>query len=238
MTGKVTDRGDQDSSQVRPRVVVVDDETALRDGLPLLLAEAVEVVGVASAIEEFGKPEELDKLSALSPDVVVLDLKLNLDHPGAAPPVIHGRQAIQLLAARGHRVLLYTNEGRRWVLAACLAAGAGGIAHKREPMIRLIDAIRIVAEGGRVVTTEVAGLADMVLRRVDLPNLPPRQLEVLKARARGESYRAIADRLSLAEKTVEKYISAVLATFTEYLQDHSVTDLARELGIDDGDLIN
>lgn len=64
----------------------------------------------------------------------------------------------------------------------------------------------------------------------------PRQLEVLRARARGLSYKAIGSAMFLSPKTVEEYMAEVNRKFADYLRDHSPADLERLLGVGQGDL--
>lgn len=221
------------------RVACVDDDTLIREGLRRLLP-GFEVVGAFASVEAF-------LASGLAVDVLLLDLHLR-DAPDVAdltepdtpwrPPVLHGSAGVRAAAEAGHRVLIYTNERRRLVLAGCLAAGASGIVHKSEPLDALLDAARRVARGQVVVTTALIGLAEVVERRGGLPNLSPRQLDVLRGRSRGETFKSIAARLSISPKTAEEYMGEVTRRFSAYLREHSPADLERHLGVGEGDLLD
>lgn len=214
----------------RPSAAFVDDDTLMRAAFATLLPQ-VQVVAVAAAVD--------DLVRAIPPgevvDVVVLDL--NLNGVRSRSPVVHGRQAVELLAQQGLRVLIYTNESRPLVLLGCLGAGAQGVIHKAEPISRLTDAIETVSQGGMAVTTAIAGFTEAARSAGLIPNLSPRQVDVLRGRARGESYQSIADRLYITKKTAEDYMSAVTRKFADYLAHHSPADLERELGLGSGDLL-
>lgn len=208
------------------RVVCVDDDTLIREGV-LRLLEGVEVVAVYPRVEPL-----LEARPAAN--VVLLDLWM----PSDGEPMLQGLRAVASVAAAGYRVLIHTNERRREVLARCLAAGATGITHKTEPLSTLVEAAHRVAAGDVVVTTALAGLAELVHQRGALPRLSPRQLEVLRGRARGESYKAIGSRLYISPKTAEEYMAEVGRRFADVLRTGSPADLERHLGVGPGDLLD
>lgn len=207
------------------RVASIDDDTVIRKGLPLLL-RGVEVVGSYSDVEEFLAADP-------SVDVVLLDLVLT----GTGKVTRQGAAAIRTITEAGHPVLIYTNERRRAVLVNCLAAGASGVIHKAEPVEELDDAIQAVAHGSVVITQALVGLAELAERRGELADLSPRQREILSARARGEKFQSIADRLFISRKTAEGYMAEVNGKFAEFLRNHSPADLERYLGIAPGDVL-
>ncbi len=216
-----------ETRDARPvRIACVDDDTLIREGIARLLP-GVEVAGSFRSVEAFlGESPRAD--------VVLLDLWLT--GPSLARIGEQGVPAVRAVSTAGYPVLIYTNERRRHVLAACLAAGARGIVHKSESLPTLTAAIATVQSGGLVMTTALTGLAEVFQRRDAMPGLTPRQLEVLRARARGQSYRSIASDMYLSPKTVEEYMSEVNRKFASYLRDHSPADLERLLGVGREDL--
>lgn len=212
----------------RPRVAVVDDDTLVREAVDLRLPD-VEVVVQAADLRSFHRAG----VSPEAVDVVLLDLRLS----GADGTGVQGRAAVSELALAGYRVLIYTNDRRPLVLAGCLAAGARALVHKTEPVGALRAAIDVVVGGGHRISTEVAGVAEVLAHRGLLPSLPPRQVEVLHGRARGETFAGIARRLHLSERTVESYMREVSLKFADYLATHSPADLERELGLAPEDLL-
>jgi two-component system nitrate/nitrite response regulator NarL len=211
----------------RVAVAVVDDDTVIREGLPHLLP-GVRVAVSVSSVEE---------LLSVRPrvDVVLLDLVLT---GTGRTGVRQGAAAVEAVAAAGHRVLIYTNERRREVLVGCMAAGAQGVVHKAEPLAALAEAVAAVASGRVVITQALVGLAELAERRGGLASLTPRQREILSARARGEAFRSIAERLFISKKTAEEHMAVVTAKFAGFLRDHSPADLERELGLGPGDLLD
>ncbi|MGW4807901.1 LuxR C-terminal-related transcriptional regulator [Kitasatospora sp. NPDC004272] len=220
-------RGRDPGAQPGTRVAVVDDDTVIREGLPHLLP-GVRVVLAVSSVEELlaARPET---------DAVLLDLVLT---GTGRTGVRQGAAAVEAVARAGHRTLIYTNERRREVLVGCMAAGARGVVHKAEPLAALAAAVDEVAADRVVITQALVGLAELAERRGGLPSLTPRQREILSARARGEAFRSIAERLFIGKKTAEEHMAVVTAKFADFLRDHSPADLERELGLGPGDLLD
>jgi DNA-binding NarL/FixJ family response regulator len=213
----------------RTRVAIVDDDTVLREGLPRLLTRCEPVLTARTVAELTAR------LRTNGPvDVVILDL--NLNGRGDDPDPLHGRRGIAALTAAGQRCLVYTSERRRYVLASCYLAGALGVVHKTEPLTNLEDAVDLVSKGGIVVTTAIAGLVELVSRQGALPQLTDRQVQVLRARARGESFPSIGRRLGIAPKTAEEHLTVVARKFADLFAGASPADLERELGIAVGDV--
>jgi DNA-binding NarL/FixJ family response regulator len=210
--------------------VCVDDDTLIREGVARLL------VGL-TVVATFARVEALLE-SRPDVDVVLLDLSMPAAVAASPSDVMQGVQGVAAVAQAGYRVLIYTNERRREVLAGCLAAGANGVVHKSEPLPAVVEAARQVAAGQVVITTALTGLAEAITRRGTMAPLSPRQGEVLRARARGESFKHIGARLHIAPKTAEEYMSEVTKRFAQYLRDHSAADLEHHLGVGPGDLLD
>jgi DNA-binding NarL/FixJ family response regulator len=209
------------------RIAVVDDDTVVREGLAALLPDH----------RVTSRYPSVDRLLDESPDVDLVILDLNLAGRGGHG-VLQGGLGVRAVRAAGYRVLIYTNEHRRIVLAGCLAAGAQGIVHKTESLEALSAAASAVAAGEVIITPALVGLAEVVERQGELPNLSPRQRQVLAGRARGETFRRIARSLGISEKVAHEYMGEVTAKFADYLRGHSPADLERRLGIGPGDLLD
>jgi two-component system nitrate/nitrite response regulator NarL len=218
---------DEGNSPVVARVVCIDDDTLIREGLRTL-AKGVAIVGTFETVEEF-----LDARPVA--DVVLLDLSLGGTGRRAG---LQGGAAVKAVAAQGYAVLLYTNERRREVLIGCLAAGARGVVHKAEPIVAVEAAAQSVAAGEVVVTDAIAGLVELANHRSAFASLTARELDVLRGRARGESFTSIGNRLFITPKTAQEYMANVTAKFGEYLRSHSPADLERHLGFAPGDLLD
>ena len=215
------------------RLAVVDDDTLIREALRQMLPGHLRTEITTRSVEEF-----LDR-GRVEVDLVLLDL--NLAGPsllaGHSGPVVHGTRAVRILAERHHRILLYTNEARPYVLAACVAAGALGLAHKTDPLPQLVAAIDTVAAGGAVLTPAVARVVRRVLER-SRPQLTSREAEVIKLCAAGLAQKQVARLLGISVKTVEAHLRNVTTKFSQYLADHSIAQLAHEFGITEGDLVS
>ncbi|RIV39186.1 response regulator [Micromonospora radicis] len=190
------------------RVVVVDDQTLVRQGIRGLLEVAeIDVVGEA----DDGRAA-LDVVAASSPDVVLLDLRM---------PRYDGIWTLDQLRARGVDIpvlVLTTFDDDALVLGA-LRAGARGYLLKDVTLAQLTRAIRTVADGGTLIAPSIT---DRMLRAIRsgpspvgpqaLPVQPltEREQEVLRLVAHGYSNREIAEGLFLAEGTVKNHVSTIL----------------------------
>jgi DNA-binding NarL/FixJ family response regulator len=87
----------------------------------------------------------------------------------------------------------------------------------------VLQAIAAVHAGEIVITTALAGLAEVAEHYGELPALTPRQRQVLSRRARGETFQQIACRLGVSRKTAEEHMADVSGKFVEYLRHHATT---------------
>ena len=191
------------------RVVVIDDQTLVRQGIVglLRLSGEVEVIGQAS-----DGAEGLQVVAALRPDVVLLDLRM---------PILDGQGVLQALAAAGDRtpVLVLTTFPDDEALIAAMRAGARGYLLKDVSLDQLVEAITALADGGTLIQPSVT---EALVRQlagtsadVDPVGLAPepltaRETEVLRLLSGGYSNREIAAAMFLAEGTIKNHVSAVL----------------------------
>lgn len=212
----------------RPRVVVIDDSTMVRDGFAVLHPE-LEVCGTFADVEAFERtPSDCD--------VVLLDLLLQ--RPDGAGDVKQGRTAIRTLCERGYTVCLYTDERRPVVLALCLRAGASGVVHKSDPIETTIAAVREVSVGRMSITQSLVGLTELLDRQDARLDLSPRQRQVVSARARGRHWLDIAAELFITEDTAREHYQAACQKLREHLQVVSPGDIERALGLTPGDVLD
>ncbi|GAA1689759.1 response regulator transcription factor [Glycomyces endophyticus] len=209
------------------RFAMVDDATALRASIAVLLP-SLRFTSVHRSVEELlrERPEA---------DVVILDLHLaNVLQPVASQGIAAVRQVIEA----GYRVCVYTQEERRFVLAACLAAGALGVVSKAASMEEAEASFAAVADGELVTPPAVTGLIEVLARRGALTILTPRQRDVLAGRARGLTYAELSRSLFLSESTLRGYWRDLTDTVSRYLQATSPGDIERALGLGPGDLVD
>ncbi|MDR1711263.1 MAG: LuxR C-terminal-related transcriptional regulator [Propionibacteriaceae bacterium] len=216
-----------------PSVVVVDDDSQIRATFQLAFP-SLDVVGAFPSI---------DALLATRPSADLLVLDLHLAVPVADSSILQGPRAVKNVADKGWRTILYTDERRLLVLAHCLAAGAVGIVRKSDPLADNERMFISAAEGKSVpLPRSFVGLAELLSRRGQLPELTQRQVEVLTARARGTSWQALAHRLDISPKTAYDHLEAVMAKLVWFLHDAglpasaSPADVERALGLAPGDL--
>jgi DNA-binding NarL/FixJ family response regulator len=189
------------------RVVVADDSVLLREGVAQLLSQAgFDVVGLASDAREL-----LQKVDELSPDVAIVDIRM--------PPTNtdEGLRAAQEIRAEhpGVGVLVLSQYVRPSYAFELLSDGADRIGYllkdRVSDLTELTDAVRRVAEGGTVLDPLV--VSQLVGRPREgedaLKELSEREREVLGLMAEGRSNQAIAERLFITERTVEKHVKNI-----------------------------
>lgn len=190
------------------RVVIADDSVLLREGVSRLLAEAgFEVVGQAGEVDEL-----LSEVAEREPDVAIVDIRMPPTHTD------EGLRAARELRRRhpslGVLVLSqYVRPSYAFELLAEDARGVGYLLKDRVSDLReLSDAVRRVGEGGSVLDPSV--VSQLVGRRRQghdpIDDLTEREQQVLALMAEGRSNRAIAERLVITERTVEKHVRSIL----------------------------
>ena len=200
----------------RIRILVVDDHTLFRRGIMALLSREprFEVVGDAADAGEAQR-----RAQQLLPDMILLDNHL---------PGVRGIDAIPALrqCAPQARILMLTVSEDEADLAAALRAGASGYLLKTMDGDELARAIQRAMAGASVVAEELTGKLVAALRergREDPPaaaatvaplsplhSLSPREHEILRGIARGESNKEIARLLGIAETTVKIHVQHIL----------------------------
>ena len=191
------------------RVVLVDDQTLVRQGIRSLLELSGEVEIVADAADG---EQAIDVISRARPDVVLLDVRM---------PTKNGVEVLHELRAAGESpaVILLTTFDDDEVLLEGIKAGAKGYLLKDVSLERLTDAIRTVANGGSIirpaVTERVLRGLEHVRRDFDALNRPDRltkrEIEILRLMAGGYSNGEIADALGTAVGTVKNHASNILS---------------------------
>jgi len=197
------------------RILVVDDHTLFRRGLTALLSRDAQFHVVGDAADA---GEALRRAQELQPDLILLDNHL---------PGVNGVDALPSLknAAPRSRVMMLTVSEDENDLAAALRGGACGYLLKTVEGDALATAIRRAMRGDSVVADEMTGKLVNAFRGAGTPpstvspavpepsilaSLSPREMDILKGIARGESNKEIARTLGIAEATVKIHVQHVL----------------------------
>ncbi len=203
------------------RVLVVDDHALLRDGIRALLAlhDDIEVVGEATD----GR-EAIEKVSQLSPDVVLMDIAL---------PLMDGLEATRHIHKENPaaKVLILTQHDNREYILSSIKAGAAGCIPKKAAASELVSAIYAVQQGNSFLYPSMAKvlIADYLQQMREAEEQDPydrltgREREVLKLVAEGRTNREIADLLVISVKTVLGHRTSLM----EKLDIHNRTELIK-----------
>jgi len=183
------------------KVLVVDDHPIVLDGVALAL-QRTSFLGVAGYARN-GR-EAIEAVDRLRPDVVLLDLRL---------PDMLAPETIRAMVATvpGVKVIIFTAYPDHAALGDALAAGAHGVLVKDTERADLVDVIRRVAGGERVISVDVEGDGGLLLnRKLREHGLTRREYEILRHVAMGETNPEIASALGLTRNTVKTYLQRSL----------------------------
>ncbi len=191
------------------RVLLVEDQTLVRRGICGLLALTDDIQVIAEAADG---AEAILQISAVNPDVVLLDVRL---------PKYSGIEVLTILRDRNAlppTILLTTFDDDEALLKG-VRAGARGFLLKDVSVERLADAIRQVHNGASLIRPAVTERIEERVRQItprfaslDPPDrLTRRETEVLRLMAGGYSNREIAESLELSEGVVKNHVSNVLS---------------------------
>ena len=177
------------------RVLIADDDDMIRTALAALLRLEPDLE-VVSECRDGG--DAIAEAERLRPDVCLLDLKM---------PRLDGVDtAAQILRRVPTRCVIVTRHARPGILRRALGTGVHGFLPKSRPADDVAAVIREVAAGRRYVDPEIAAdaLSD------ERSPLTDRELDVLRAGARGETIAEIAGFLHLSPGTVRNHVSSML----------------------------
>ena len=191
------------------RIMIVDDQSLVREGLIALLGlhDDIEIVAEATNGEE-----AIDLAKEKSPDVILMDLSM---------PVCDGVTATERIHSKYPRIkiIVLTTFDDDSNIGRALNAGASAYILKNTPSRQLADGIRLVMQGSVVLGPTVAAKVMSHLKppvddsdpRIDFNNLlTGREMDVFRLLASGKTNREIAEELCLTEGTVKNYIYKVI----------------------------
>lgn len=211
-----------------PKVLLVDDQKLIRDGIKSLLAlsGSIDVVGECA-----DGSTVIASCQQLKPDVVLLDLSM---------PVMNGVQTLSALKQAGETVpvLILTTFDEHDLVLQSISLGARGFLLKDVSLETLVQAIETLAQGGSWFAPNITERLLNTVRRdegsftmpAQLEPLTDKELEILQLMAAGYSNKEIANALFKSEGTVKNQCSAILAKLGVRDRTRAVL-LALELGL-------
>lgn len=204
------------------RVLIVDDQQLMRDGISSLLSiqEGIEVIGAAA-----NGQEAMEQALALSPDVILMDVRM---------PVMNGIAATEQIRRQlpACQVLMLTTFDDEEDIIKALLAGASGYLLKDIPAQDLAHAVQLAHRGIYQLEPSIAGKLVGILHKQAQPplvtptpvskdpsahaiaaqfELTEREMEVLQLIATGATNREIAETLVVSEGTVKNHVSNILS---------------------------
>ena len=187
------------------KILIVDDDTLVREGLRMILEseEGFTVVGTAS-----NGQEALKLCSSAQPEVVLMDIRM---------PVMDGVEATKLIKEKykAIKILLLTTFKDTEYIRSAVMHGAEGYVLKSNSSENIIESIRTVYQGNVVFEKEIASrISNMMTKNrtlsMDELNITKKEYSIMELLSKGCSNKEISEKLYMSEGTVRNSISALL----------------------------
>jgi len=200
------------------KILIVDDHPVVREGIGAMLKHEPDfkIVGEAS-----NGLEALDQARELSPDVILMDLRMpEMDGVEAITKIKEAKPEIKF-------IILTTYSDDEYIFKG-IAAGARAYLLKDAPRDELFKAIRAVYRGESLIQPVVASrvldkLAELSRKNPGAETLSEREVEVLRLMAKGTSNSNIADELSITQSTVKTHITSIFQKLNVTTRTEAVT---------------
>jgi DNA-binding NarL/FixJ family response regulator len=192
-------------------LVIIDDHEALREGLAVLLRQGgMEVVAAAANVAA-----GLDVVDDTHPDVAIVDIQL---------PDGNGIDLTRRLLERSPDlgVILYTGDSDFDLLYDGLDSGARGYALKAGSIDELLSAVEQVAAGGTYVDPRLDRVLLSEGATSRLPNLTPREREIMHLMAEGGTAQDVGDALGVSVETVRTHVRNVIRKLQARNRVHAI----------------
>jgi len=201
------------------RVLLVDDQTIIRQGLTNLLASQPDLQVVGDAANGQQAIDQVRRLydTPNQPDVILMDVRMpEVDGVAATQQICADFPEVRILVLTTFDDTEYVQQAMRW--------GAKGYLLKQTPIEDLAIAVRAVYQGythmgpglfektlGTPKTLENSAAASEIALPANLRSLSPREQEVLKLIVAGLNNREIAEKLFISERTVRNHVTSILS---------------------------
>src|SRR5215813_890287 len=200
------------------RVMIVDDDHAVREGLSLI----IDGTAGYSCVGAFNSVEEALRLPVSNhPDVMLLDINL---------PGMPGSEGVKLFGEKYPtlQVLMLTVYGEQDQIFESICNGACGYLLKNTPPARLLEAIREAHEGGSPMSPEIARKVVTLFQKTHQPvnpdeRLTPHEVRLLKMLSEGHSYQSAGGQLGVSVNTVRNYIRSIYSKLHVHSKSEAVT---------------
>jgi DNA-binding NarL/FixJ family response regulator len=192
-------------------LVIIDDHEALRDGLAVLLGQGgLDVVAAAGNVASGA-----NVVADADPDVAIVDIKL---------PDGNGIELTRTLLSSHPDlgVILYTGDSDVDLLIDGLDSGARGYALKAGSIDELREAVQLVADGGTYVDPRLDRVLLSERTTSRLPNLSPREREIMHLMAQGSTAQDVGDRVGVSVETVRTHVRNVIRKLEARNRVHAI----------------
>lgn len=183
------------------KVLIVDDQPLICDGISKLLEgeKEIQVIGTAYSGEE-----AIEKANKLKPDIILMDIRMpGIDGIEATKIIKSNNPSIQIIA-----ISVYEEDE---LVIQMFQAGAVGYILKDISLENLVKAIKNVYRGNAIINPRISRkLVRMLTEDKNTDTvLTPREVEILRELARGKSNKEIGEKLYISESTVKTHISHI-----------------------------
>ncbi len=202
----------------RSRIVIVEDNDAVREGFSLII-NSISNYYVVSTYDN--AEDAIDGLKKDKPEIIIMDLEL---------PGMSGIEAITAIKKLnpGIEILVNTIYENSELVFQALCAGASGYITKNTNHTELLTAIKEVIQGGAPMTSNIAKMVVKSFQRNPNSPISARETEVLELLAKGKSYSMIAKDLFITKETAKSHIKNIYAKLQVNSKSEAIAKATRD----------